>query len=154
VKTLAISPGKSHICVQTCEGSMVLLPRSCLNCCCEGSCDWCTFALLVYILTQSRIVILHKYNMAANCHCTDFGFGLICRVHRGAYPGVLRRRRAIQLQPWGSLWLTWLHRLPSAVCACALGRHSLDRGRLQVHRQWLAEWALRLSLHPGLAAIG
>jgi len=91
--------------------------------------------------------------MAANCHCTDFGFGLICRVHRGAYPGVLRRRRAIQLQPWSSLWLTWLHRLPWAVCACALGRHSLDRLRLQVHRQWLAEWALRLSLHPGLAAI-
>ncbi|XP_020397811.1 GDSL esterase/lipase At5g45910-like isoform X3 [Zea mays] len=34
------------------------------------------------------------------------------RVHRGAHPGVLRRRRAIQLQPRGSLWLTWRDRLP------------------------------------------
>lgn len=34
------------------------------------------------------------------------------RVHRGAHPGVLRRRRAIQLQPRGSLWLTWRDCLP------------------------------------------
>ena len=113
----------------------------CLNCCCVGSCDRCTFGLLVNDILIINLALWSciKYNMAANCHCTDFGFGLICRIHRGAYPCVLRRRRAIQLQPWGSLWLTWLDCLPSAVCACAPGRHSLDWGRPQVHRQRLAE---------------
>ena len=66
----------------------------------------------------------------------------VCRVQARGAEDVLRRRRAVQLQPEGELRRAGLQRVHGPVGVRQLGRRPPDGGRLPRHRQQHPQWPL------------
>jgi hypothetical protein len=71
-----------------------------------------------------------------------------CRVHAGAAADVLRRRRAVQLQPEGELRRAGVQRVRGPVGVRQLGRRAPDGGRLPRHRRQHPQRALHQPQAP------